>query len=133
MSNRSILFVEHSILDAVAHASSLPELVRCVIAEGMAMRRPLVATRAGGPTEIIADGRTGVLAPGHDAEALAERLSRMLEDPTLAERIAEAACSEVRQRVSAEAHSRLVEQVYTHVLAETHASQAFAGTASPGV
>jgi len=114
------------LLDAVAHASISPEPFGRVIAEAMAMKRPVVATRAGGPTEIIEDGRTGFLVPPNDAEALAERLISLLENPPLAERIANAGCREVRQRFSGEAHARLVEQVYSHALAQTRACQASA-------
>jgi glycosyltransferase involved in cell wall biosynthesis len=104
------------LLDVVAHASIDPEPFGRVIAEAMAMRRPVIATRAGGPTEIIDDGRTGFLVPPGDDEALADRLITLLENPSLAERIAEAGYTAVRDRFSAEAHARLVQQVYERTL-----------------
>src|SRR6266404_5373723 len=53
------------VLDIVVHASVDPEPFGRVIIEAMALRRPVVASRAGGPTEIIEDGKTGLLvAPG---------------------------------------------------------------------
>jgi glycosyltransferase involved in cell wall biosynthesis len=51
------------LLDVVAHASIDPEPFGRVIAEALAMKRPVIATRAGGPTEIIDDSRTGFLVP----------------------------------------------------------------------
>jgi glycosyltransferase involved in cell wall biosynthesis len=104
------------LLDVVAHASIDPEPFGRVIAEAMAMRRPVIATRAGGPTEIIDDSRTGFLVPPGDDEALADRLIALLENPTLAERIAEAGYTAVRDRFSAEPHARLVQQVYEREL-----------------
>ncbi len=104
------------LLDVVVHASIAPEPFGRVIAEAMAMRRPVIATDAGGPTEIIEDGRTGLLVPAGDAEGLADRIIMLLEDPSLAEQIASAGYSEVRERFSGEAHSKLVQQVYETAL-----------------
>jgi glycosyltransferase involved in cell wall biosynthesis len=104
------------LLDVVVHASIAPEPFGRVITEAMAMRQPVIAAGAGGPTEIIEDGRTGLLFPPGDAEALADRIIMLLEDPSLAEQIASAGYAEVRERFSGETHSRLVRQVYERVL-----------------
>lgn len=104
------------LLDVVVHSSIAPEPFGRVITEAMAMRRPVIATGAGGPTEIIEDGRTGLLFPLGDADALADRIIMLLEDPSLAEQIASAGYSDVRERFSGETHSRLVRQVYERAL-----------------
>ncbi|MDO8475201.1 MAG: glycosyltransferase [Candidatus Rokubacteria bacterium] len=104
------------LLDVVVHASIAPEPFGRVITEAMAMRRPVIAAGAGGPTEIIEDGRTGLLFPPGDAEALADRIIMLLEDPSLAEQIASAGYSDVRRRFSGETHSTLVQHVYETVL-----------------
>ena len=114
------------LMDVVAHASIDPEPFGRVIAEAMAMRRPVVATRAGGPTEIIDDGRTGFLVPPGDDESLAYRLITLLENPPLAKRIAEAGYTAVRERFSAEAHAGLVQQVYEQALSPRRARPASA-------
>lgn len=46
--------------------------------EAMACRCPVVSTRVGGPMDIIEDGRNGFLVNVEDAEALGERLIRVL-------------------------------------------------------
>jgi glycosyltransferase involved in cell wall biosynthesis len=51
---------------------SLPAL------EAMACRCPLVSTRMGGPKDFVKEGVNGFLVPVNDAEALAERLLRVL-------------------------------------------------------
>src|SRR5262249_38304028 len=79
------------LLDVVAHASVIPEPFGRVIAEAMAMGRPVVASSAGGPTEIIEDGRTGFLVAPRDDEALAARITELLQDPAKATRVGEAA------------------------------------------
>jgi D-inositol-3-phosphate glycosyltransferase len=43
--------------------------------------RPVVATRVGGLTEDIKDGKSGVLVPPGDENALATALEEMLADP----------------------------------------------------
>ncbi|HEY3268022.1 MAG TPA: glycosyltransferase family 4 protein [Armatimonadota bacterium] len=70
-------------MDVVAHASVEPEAFGLVVAEAMAMGRPVVATRTGGPEEIVDDGRTGLLAPPSDAAAMADALFAALTRPEL--------------------------------------------------
>ena len=61
-----------------------------VIVEAWAMGKPLVATRADGARQYVADGRTGLLCPIEDAPALAACLRRALGEPGLAKALAEA-------------------------------------------
>ncbi len=49
------------------------------------MAPPIVGTSSGGLAEIVQDGRTGILTPPNDADALAAALLRILSDRTLAE------------------------------------------------
>jgi glycosyltransferase involved in cell wall biosynthesis len=49
--------------------------------EAMASGLPVVATRGGAFPEIVEDGRSGLLVPRGDVEALAEALSELLGDP----------------------------------------------------
>ncbi len=104
------------LLDVVVHASISPEPFGRVIVEAMAMRRPVVASRAGGPLEIIEDNRNGFLVLPGDDEALASRVIALLEDPRLAARIAEAAQQDVVRRFSAENHAGDVQELYETVL-----------------
>jgi glycosyltransferase involved in cell wall biosynthesis len=60
---------------------SLSEGFPTVILYAMAASLPVVATRVGGLPELVLDGITGYLAPPADGAALAESLSRLLEDP----------------------------------------------------
>jgi glycosyltransferase involved in cell wall biosynthesis len=58
--------------------------------EAMAVGTPVVASRVGGIPSWLDDGRTGLLVPRGDDEALAGALRRVLEDPQLADRLATA-------------------------------------------
>lgn len=51
--------------------------------EAMATELPVVASRAGGIPEAIANDETGFLVPASDAPALAGALRRLLDNPTL--------------------------------------------------
>lgn len=51
------------------------------VLEAMAAGLPVVATAVGGATDLVVDGRTGLLAPRGDAEALAAAVATLLDDP----------------------------------------------------
>ena len=53
--------------------------------EAMAARAPVVATAAGGVPELIEDGRSGILVEPGSAEALAQGVQRVLDNPKAAE------------------------------------------------
>ncbi|HEY9654884.1 MAG TPA: glycosyltransferase [Crinalium sp.] len=52
-----------------------------VLKEAMAMGLPVVSTRHGGIPELVEDGISGFLVPERDAEALAEKLRLLIEQP----------------------------------------------------
>ena len=57
--------------------------------EAMARKTPVVATRSGGPDDIIVDGQSGYLVDRGDAAAVADRMQALLESPELAQRLGE--------------------------------------------
>lgn len=69
-------------MDVVVHASH-GEPFGLVLVEAMALGKPLVATAAGGPTEIIEDGVSGLLVPPGDHEAMAGAIAAVLDDAAL--------------------------------------------------
>ncbi|MDI6873806.1 glycosyltransferase [Candidatus Solincola sp.] len=68
-------------LDCLVHASVEPEPLGMVILEAMSLGLPVVATEGGGVPEIVEDGRTGLLVPPGDAEAMARAVVWMLSHP----------------------------------------------------
>ncbi len=76
-------------LDVFVHpANQEPQSI--AVLEAMAAGRPIVATAVGGTPELVEDGESGLLVPPRDPPALAAAILRMLEDPTLAARLAAA-------------------------------------------
>jgi glycosyltransferase involved in cell wall biosynthesis len=69
-----------------------------VVLEAMARGLPVVSTTHGAVVEAVDDGRTGLLAPAEDPEALALALERLLTQPELAARLGRAAALSVRDR-----------------------------------
>jgi glycosyltransferase involved in cell wall biosynthesis len=70
-------------LDILVLSSAQPEPFAGVIIEGMAMSRPVVATRIGGSIEQVEDGVTGYLVEPGNAQSLATGIEKLLEDPRL--------------------------------------------------
>jgi glycosyltransferase involved in cell wall biosynthesis len=77
---------------------AVSELLGLAVLEAMASGTPVVASAIGGVPEIVRDGQTGFLVPPGDIEALRERLSRLLDDPTLAARMGANARQDVVER-----------------------------------
>lgn len=101
-------------LDVLVHCSTSPEPFGQVVVEGMAAGLAVVAAAAGGPLEIIDDGRDGLLTPPGDARALAEALRRLARDPALRARLGNAA-RESSQRFNPQAARDRLVAVYDDV------------------
>jgi glycosyltransferase involved in cell wall biosynthesis len=66
---------------------SLYEACQYSLLEAMAMGKPVVATPAGVAPDVVFDHETGLLVPLADSQALAEAVSRLLDDRALAVRV----------------------------------------------
>jgi glycosyltransferase involved in cell wall biosynthesis len=86
-----------------------------VVVEAMACGVPVVATRCGGPEEIISNGRDGYLVPLDDAQELASHL-RLLCDKPRNQHMSEGARRTVLSRFSAEVTFRPYLQTYERLL-----------------
>ncbi len=82
--------------DVLGMASSY-ESFGLVAVESLACGTPVVATRVGGLRSIVRDGETGLLVPWRDADLFAERLRRLLGDPSLRGQLAANARESVLQ------------------------------------
>ena len=72
----------------------------CLDASAAAL--PLIATRCGGPEEIVEDGETGFLVPVGDVGAMAERMAWLLDHPEQAAAMGAAGQALVAERFSEE-------------------------------
>lgn len=70
--------------------SSRHEPLGNVVIEAWSAGKPVVAARATGPAGLIREGETGLLVPVNDVVAMAVTLKRLLADPAMRARLAEA-------------------------------------------
>lgn len=96
----------------VAVLPSYREAQGLAILEAMALRRPVIATGVGGVPEMIDHGRTGLLVPPGDAEALGASIARLLTDHPLADTLARAGHDFVVANFSIEHMVRAVAKIY---------------------
>jgi glycosyltransferase involved in cell wall biosynthesis len=69
---------------------SIHEGLAIALIEAMAMGKPAVVTRAGGLTEVIENGKQGLVVPPGDPEALANAIVTLLQDENLRRTLGEA-------------------------------------------
>ena len=96
--------------------SSSDEGFSLATTQAMATGLPVVATRCGGPEEIVRDGVDGVLVPPDDPDALAAAALGVLQDPAGARALGEAARRSVAERFSVDAMVRGYAELYAEVL-----------------
>jgi glycosyltransferase involved in cell wall biosynthesis len=109
--HRDDVAAELAELDAVVHCSTVPEPFGQVVVEAMGVGRPVIASAAGGPLEVVTDGVTGLLTPPGDAGALAGAMARLAEDPSLGARLVDAA-RDVPPRFAPDAAAAATTRVY---------------------
>jgi glycosyltransferase involved in cell wall biosynthesis len=105
----------------IAVLPSYREAQGLAILEAMALRRPVVATRVGGIPEVIDDGRTGLLVPPHDPDALARAIVRLLTDHPLADTLARAGHDLVYDRFCVERMVESIQAIYDEGAAQVAA------------
>ena len=74
--------------------------------EAAACGLPIVSTRSGGIPEIVEHERTGILVTRGDAEALAQAIGQVIDDPALARAMGEAGRQRMLERFTWEASSQ---------------------------
>jgi len=95
---------------------SLNEGLGSTLLMAMAHQIPVCASRTGGIPELVVEGETGCLfAPG-DPQALAETVLRCFQNPSLAQKMAEAACRRVKSDFAVEHMVSETYKIYINVL-----------------
>ncbi len=105
-------------LDIMVSASRREGLPIAIL-EGMASRRPIIATAVGAVPTVVLDGRTGVLLPPENIEALASEIATLLREPARRMSLGTAARKLVEEKFSAQ---RMTAD-YLHVYEEAASTQ----------
>ncbi len=82
--------------------SSVTEGLGTSALDAMACGRAVVATRAGGLSEVVDHGETGLLVPVRNPEALADAIVQLLTDQTLREEYGRTGLGRAQRRFSAD-------------------------------
>jgi len=82
----------------------------------LAQEKPVIASDITGPSELVADGETGFLVPVGETDAIADAILRLIENPTLRERMGEKAKGRVIRNFPVEKYVNDVENVFAEVL-----------------
>jgi glycosyltransferase involved in cell wall biosynthesis len=77
------------VLPAIVTESGETEGLGVVLLEAMGYGKPVIASDAGGITDIVIDDETGVLSPAGDAAALARAIRAAMDDPARMQRLSE--------------------------------------------
>jgi len=96
--------------------TSSSEGMSLTLLEAMAAGKVSVATAVGGNPEVLEDGRTGVLVPPGDLQALASALVDLLQHPERARSMGAAARRAFRERYTVEAMIARYEDLYLRTL-----------------
>ncbi len=95
---------------------SYSEGVSLALLEAMAAARPVIVSRVGGLPEVVEQGKTGLLIAPRDADALAEALARLLDDPDLAKKLGAAARRRVRAHFSLDRLGKEINAIYEELV-----------------
>lgn len=100
--------------DLLLHASTSPEPFGLVLLEAMVLGKPVLASRLGGPMEILTP-ESGATFDPRSPDELAAQLARLVSDADLRRRLGEAGRARAAEFDVART-TRRVQQVYTELL-----------------
>ena len=98
---------------------SLGEGISNTILEAMACGLPVVATRGGGNPELVEDGRTGVMVPPANSDAIAAAVASYIENPAKISKHGQCGRQKVEREFTLESMISKYTNVYDAVLART--------------
>jgi glycosyltransferase involved in cell wall biosynthesis len=87
-----------------------------VCLEAMHCSRPVIATRCGGPDEIIDDHKDGLLVPVRDIDAIAAGMTKLMKGADLRAQLGDAAKKKVIDRYSIEKSAGRLSEIYESAL-----------------
>ena len=103
-------------IDILVSASIHPEAFGFTICEGMAMRKTVIATDAGGPQEIITGPELGYLYPPGNSFKLAELIINFLNNPEEMKAVGLKAEKRIREYFSMDRMIESVENLYKEIV-----------------
>jgi len=96
--------------------TSLTEGLPNTVLEAMAMEVPVVSTEVGGVPELIVSQENGLLCPVGDAEALADAVSTLLQQPQRRQEMVHKSRKRIEEKFNFSRRVRLLEDIYLYFL-----------------
>jgi glycosyltransferase involved in cell wall biosynthesis len=115
-------------MDVVIHFSIRREPFGRVLIEAMALGRPVIAPRFGGPCEIVVDGETGLLVEPRNVDALADAIVALITDSDRRRTMSRAARERIDRVFDIRHHVLAMEQIFDDILC-AHARRGVADAA----
>ena len=103
-------------LDVLVHTPTAPEPFGRVLAEAMAVGRPVVASRCGGIPEVIEDQVTGLLVTPGDVAGFRSAVARLLEEPQLRATLGRQGRQRAESLFGVDAHVDKIVGVYRDII-----------------
>lgn len=85
------------------------------LVEGMLLKKGVIATQVGGIPDVVEQGKTGLLVPSEDVEALAQAIISLLKNKNKIKTLGQAACQSAKKRFALEQMIQSLENVYAKV------------------
>lgn len=105
---RAAVFVMPSVHDSHGNQDGLPN----VILEAMSCGAAVVATEIGGASDVIENGRTGMIVSSSDGPGLGRTIAELLSDPDRRDSIGAAASDLIRSRYTWQAMASRLEMIF---------------------
>jgi glycosyltransferase involved in cell wall biosynthesis len=91
---RAAVYVQPAVIDSRGDT----EMLGVVLLEAMHYGVPVIGSNVGGIPDVIIDGQTGLLVPEKDPKALAQAINRVLNEKSLAQKLAGGANDHLRTK-----------------------------------
>jgi glycosyltransferase involved in cell wall biosynthesis len=101
-------------IGCLVHTAEAEPFGRAII-EAMAHKVPVIAVNSAGPSEIIENGKTGILAQAGDIKGLSEAMLRIARDNELAGELGQAGCRRVVADFTAARTASQMREIYEQV------------------
>jgi len=110
----------YAALDVVC-LTSLNEGSPVALIEALSARKPTVSTAVGGITDLIEDGKNGLLVPTRDPACFARAIERLIDEPDFARMLGKNGSTSVQLKYDAARLAHDIDQLYQRLLASKQA------------
>lgn len=93
-----------------------PDPCPTAVFEAMSYKKAIITSSAGGFTDAVLDGETGILVPPNEAEALANAMNYLLENPQVADKMGQKGYERWRQNFTDKVVVSKIEKLYHSLL-----------------